>query len=135
MRDDSSRDPLIMEHSCENECKNACVCDGPHPTLIILMHASEELRANLLCEQSPASARIHITAEKNLLRSLRRPITNRIALLLRLQLRCNEQLKLLVNFTLRTRARIIHTLFIIHPTPRIKTVINIRVVSAIARTV
>lgn len=39
-------------------------CATVHPTIIILTHASEELRANLLCEQGPALARIRITAER-----------------------------------------------------------------------
>jgi len=39
-----------------NACKDACVCDGTHPIIIILTHASEELRANLLCELAKTHA-------------------------------------------------------------------------------
>lgn len=123
------RGSLIIGHFSASACKNACVCATIHPTIIILTHASEELRANLLCEQGPALARVHITAEKifldlclsfSLSLLTAQLITNRITLLLRLRTRCNERLELPVNFTLCTRARIILTLFIILPVPRKK---------------
>lgn len=62
---DSSQEPT-RERTFQHECmqKYMRVRDGTHPTVIILTHASEELRANLLCEQGSALARTYVTAEK-----------------------------------------------------------------------